>query len=196
MSTVSNTSHRPDAQRRVQRGFVSAEMGLVIIMGAIMLVAAVYVFLNNRKQAAITENTNQIIGIAEQAKKLYGSRAEYINVNQAIAGATLLPTQLRDRNATGPLAAGTATNSYGGGINFTPQATVVGGATDILILRWNNVPRAHCVDLVLGTANPMRQVNVAGTIVKPLDGQINIATLNTQCETGDNVAVDFWIGRG
>lgn len=192
MSTVSNTSHRPDAQRRVQRGFVTAEMGLVIIMGAIMLAAAIYVFLNNRKQAAITENTNQIIGIAEQAKKLYGSRAEYGNVTVPIAVTSLVPTQLQNPIAAGGTA--TASNTYGGAIGFAPVTLTV--ANDGLAMTWNNVPRAHCEDLVLGTAAPMRRVTVGITVVKALDAPtVGIAGLNTACNATDTVAIVYAIGR-
>jgi type II secretory pathway pseudopilin PulG len=207
MKTQNNILPAPSPSRygharhaKTTRGFVSAEMGLVIILGAIMLTAAIYVFLNNRKQAAINENTNQIIGIAEQAKKLYGSRGEYANVTGAIAAATLVPQQLRDRGAAGILL-NTMHNPYGGAITFTPVAVAVNGATDLLALSWTSVPRSHCVDLILGTAAPMRRVTVGtgggAVVVKALDAAaIPIAALSAACDANDPVTITFDIGAG
>jgi hypothetical protein len=176
--------------RAKQKGFVSVEMGLTMLVGGILIVAAILFFTDNMRKTSVSANVQQLQMIAGTAKSTYGARNEYGSVTTAVAvRGHVIPTDLRD--GTNP----TATNSFGSAITVVPATTGTGGANDALSLSWGNVPAVQCSDIVTSVASSMRRIAVAGTDVKPLDSPLNIATLTSQCETADNVAITFVIGR-
>jgi hypothetical protein len=86
----------------------------------------------------------------------------------------------------------TANNKYSGAITLVDNSLTTPGTA---LLTYANVPAEECSGIVNGTQSLARQMAVAGTEVKPLDGQINLATLNTQCISAANVAITWTISR-
>ena len=197
--TMSKVSKKPNIyldqrgqamKRTKEKGFVSVEMGLTMLVGGILIVAAILFFTDNLRKTSVSANVQQLQMIAGTAKSTYGARNEYGSVTTAVAvRGHVIPADLRD--GTNP----TATNQFGASISVTPATTGTGGANDALSVAWGNVPAAQCPDIVTSVASSMRRIAVAGTDVKPLDSTLNIATLTSQCETSDNVAITFVIGR-
>jgi type II secretory pathway pseudopilin PulG len=190
------SNHSPLPQRRQngnrrQRGFLSVELGLVLLVVAILVVGAVAYYNSNLRKTSISTNVQQIQAIAGSAKATYGYQNLYGQVNTAVAvQGHLIPDSLRDG------AANTATNNFGAAIVVSPVNGT--GTNDMLQVTWGNVPSDQCSDIVLGVATSLRRISVGATVVKPLDGAINIATLNDACEANTNtgnVALTLAIGR-
>jgi Tfp pilus assembly protein PilE len=171
--------------RRSQRGasMMSVMLGLVI---AAVLAAVVYTqFSESQRKARISENTADITSIVAGTKQLFGTTNTLANVTLAVAVQSgAIPDRLRDPGLN------TATNKYGGAITIPVAATA-----NLVGIRWANVPRSDCVDLIVGVQGLMRQIAIGANQVKPLDGVINMATASTACDAAATAAIDLSFGR-
>ncbi len=178
--------------QRAQRGFLSLEAGLVLLVVALLVVAAVYGYRDNLRKTSVNNNITHILATAGAARSTFGQANQYANVTTAIAvSGNVIPASLRDG------AAQTATNTFGGAITVAPIA-LGGGAIDALQVTWPNVPSNQCSDIVMGVQAELRRVQVATTDVKALDAPVSIANTTTQCESAGafgNVALDLFVGR-
>ncbi|MDD2609465.1 MAG: type 4 pilus major pilin [Giesbergeria sp.] len=183
------------AQRMVQRawqkgqnGFLSLELGLVLLVVAGAIVAGVLSYRDNLRKTSINNNTQQISSIAANLRSKYGQSNMYGSVTTALAvRSQAIPEFLRDgTNAT-------ASNSFGGAITVTPVTLT--GANDSVQLVWPNVPANQCSDIVTNVQREMRQITVGTTSVKANNGQINLTALETACEASTAATLNFWIGR-
>jgi Tfp pilus assembly protein PilE len=177
--------------RKKTRGFISAELGLVLLVVALLTIGAITMYSNNVRQSAINQNISEIQNIATSAKSAYGVTNLYGSVTTAVAvRSRIVPSNLRDGQAA------TATNSYGSAITITPANGT--GTNDLLTLTWGNVPANQCLEIVNGVSPSMRRITVGGTVVKPLDSVLSVATTTTACETNTSdgvVSITFDIGR-
>ena len=179
--------------KKTSRGFLSVELGLVLLVVAVLIVGAVLFFTDNMRKTSVSSNVQLIQAISGAAKSTYGARNDYANVTTTIAVRShTIPTEMRDGSAT------TASNPFGASVTVAPATSGTGGANDVLNLIWGNVPADQCSDIVTSVASAMRRIEIAGTDVKTLDGTLNNANLTTQCEsagTSGNVSITFVIGR-
>jgi type II secretory pathway pseudopilin PulG len=178
---------------KTQGGFSSVELGLTLFVVALIITAAVLFYQDNVRKNSINTNLQYLQVITGNAKTTYGARNQYGAVNLAVAiQGHVIPDALRD----GAPPVVTASNPFGAPIAIAPATTLAAGTPDVLDLTWGNVPRNQCAEIVTGVSNVMRQITVAGVVVKALDAPLNIGTTTTQCETNENVAIVFRIGRG
>lgn len=185
---MKNLINNSRAMGKNQRGFSSVELGLTLLVVAILVVGAIAFFTKNLRQASITNNIQQIQSIAGAAKSTYGYNNQYGQVTTAVAvRGHLIPDSLRDGTAA------TATNNFGAAITVDPANG--SGTNDMVKLVWGNVPSNQCSDIVTGISGSARQIQVGTTDVQALDGTLNIDTLTTQCETGNVVSLNIFIGR-
>jgi type II secretory pathway pseudopilin PulG len=191
MQTTNHSPRPTRASRATQRGFSSVELGLSLLVVALIIISAVLFYQDNVRKTSINTNVQYLQLIAGNAKTTYGARNEYSQVTLAVAvQGHIIPDTLRD----GPAVA-TATNPFGSPIAVASATTAGAGTADVLDLTWGNVPREQCAEIVTGVSNVMRQITVAGTDVKALDAPLQLATTTTQCETSQNVSIRFRIGR-
>lgn len=178
---------RKSAPRRTQLGLTMVEAGVVLILLAGLSYFAFNQFSSSQRRNQVRENVTLVTDLAAAVKQKFG----YTNRYGAVTTALLVQSNTipREMHAS----ATTAINNYGGAITAAP-ATLV-SANDAVRLTWANVPNDQCVDFVVGAENTARRVRVAGTEVKPNNGNLNLATLATQCASAAAVAVDFDIGR-
>lgn len=174
-----------------QLGAFSLELALVLLVITALIAGAVLYYRDNLRKISINENVQHLNFIAGNMISKYGKQNLYAQVTTALAvQGRVIPEQLRDG------AANTASNPFGAAIVVVPVSLT--GVNDAIRLDWLNVSASQCSDIVAGAAGSFRQIAIAGTNVKPLDGQLNQATLEAQCEsagTTGNVATSFWIGR-
>lgn len=177
--------------RKNRLGFISAELGLVLLVVALLTIGAVTMYSNNLRQASINQNISDIQTIASTSKSAYGVSNLYGSVTTAVAVRShIVPTNLRDGTAA------TATNSFGSAITIAPANGT--GTNDLLSLTWPNVPSNQCLEIVNGVSPSMRRITVGGTVVKALDSSLVVATTTTACETNTSdgvVSITFDIGR-
>lgn len=174
--------------KQLQKGFLSVEAGLVLLVVGLLVIFAVYTYRDNLRKTSVNNNIMTLTSISGSLRTVYGQANQYGNVTTAIAvSGGVIPKALRNGTAT------TATNTFGGAIEITP-ATLT-SSTDAIQITWPNVPSDQCQDIVMGVASEMRKVQVAGSDVKPLDGQINLGTLTSQCDSSPNITLNFFVGR-
>lgn len=171
-----------------QHGFLSLEMGLVLLVIAVIIVGSVMYYRDNLRKTSVQNNTQQILSAASNMRAKYGQSNQYGVVTTAIAVRSgVIPAALRDGDDA------TATNSFGGSIAVAP-ATLT-GANDSVEITWPSVPKNQCSDIVTNADPEMRQIAVGSTTVKTNNGTLDLDALETACESDTTVDLHFWVGR-
>lgn len=178
-------------RKKQQLGAFSLELGLVLLVIAILVAAAVVYYRDNVRKTSINENVAALQYIGSNARVKYGKANLYAQATTAnTVRSQVIPKDLRDGGAN------TATNPFGAVIATAP-ATLT-GVNDSMVTTWGNIPAGQCSDIISGAQGEFRRVQVAAVDVKPTDAAINLTTLETQCESaGLNgvVMAQFWVGR-
>jgi type II secretory pathway pseudopilin PulG len=176
------------SQKRKQLGAFSIELGLVLLVVLGIIAAAVWWYRDNIRKTSINDNTSQLLHISSNMISKYGKPGRYADVTTAIAvQAGVIPANLRDG------AGNTATNLFGGDVTVAPQTLT--GANDSMLLTWPAVPRNQCSDIVSGVAGEFRRIDVGATTVKPDNADLDIADLETACDSADVQDLALSIGR-
>lgn len=176
--------------RKKQLGAFSLELGLVLLVVALLVAAAVVYYRDNIRKTSINENVTALQYIGSNARVKYGKSNLYAQATTAnTVRSQVIPTGLRDGGA-GVL---TASNPFGGVITTAPQNLT--GTADAMRITWPTIPPGQCSDIVSGAQGEFRQVIVAATVVKPIDGVINLTTLETACDVAAPVTATFDVGR-
>jgi hypothetical protein len=158
------------------------------VIAAIFAKVAIDQFNDSQRKTRIDTATSEIITMVSGAQQLYGTNNQYGSVTTAIAvQGAVVPARLRIAGTN------TAQNKYNGAITFAP-ATIT-STSDSLTLTYANVLKEDCQDVVNAVQALMRQVQVAGTDVKPADGVIAVATMATQCDSAARVPLALTFGR-
>jgi len=186
---VATQSETPQRKAGRQRGLTMVELSVVLVIAA-LLIAAVFTALRaNQRRVEVRDNQALITQIASDLQGKFGRTGQYANTNLALAiQSRAIPEELRIGTGT------TAQNGYGGLLALAPVNCTV--ANDCIDLTWAQVPQTQCMDLVIGTQNVARRISVNAVVVKPLDGQLNLGTLATNCEAAGIVPIVYSIGRG
>ena len=172
-----------------QRGWAMLETTIAFVIIAIVVGSIYVMFENSKRKADVDSNVEAITQISSEVQAKYGRLNRYAAVTTAVLVADeTIPKQLRDGAGT------TASNIYGGSISAAPATLTT--ANDAVALTWPNAPKGHCVDTVTRVAGVARRIAVDGTVVKPLDGELDLAALSTQCDGATApVTYVFDIGR-
>lgn len=174
-------------QRRMQKGYSMVELTVVLVVISLIGAAVFFGLQSNARRVEVGDNGSQVLEIMAELKKKFGRNNQYGMMTTALAvQSRAIPEQLRVTPTT-------AQNSYGGPITVAAATCVT--PNDCATITWPGVPQAQCMDFVIGTQAGARTVNVGGTIVKPLDLALNMATLATQCEAAATAPVVFTISR-
>ena len=174
------------SRQRGQRGnaLVFSMLGLVI--GGIVLALGISYYQNAQTNAQVQGTISEISAIIGGAKQNYGQYG-YAGLTTAVAvGSRVIPDTRADAGGA------TATNSYSGAITLVDNSATTPSTAK---LTYANVPASQCTQLVNGAQSLARRVTIGTTDVKPLDGAIDVARVNTQCTSSANVAIDFVFGR-
>jgi Tfp pilus assembly protein PilE len=67
------------------RGFLSLEAGLVLLVVAIMIVAAVIYYRDNLRKTSVNTNISQLLATASAGRSTFGQTNQYANVTTATA---------------------------------------------------------------------------------------------------------------
>jgi type II secretory pathway pseudopilin PulG len=171
-----------------ERGFMSIELGLVLLVVAIMIAAAVLFYRDSQKKQSINNNHSEIISIAGNLVSKYGQLNRYGDVDtELVVKAGVVPAHLRDPGAD------TATNRFGGAITIEP--TDLTGTNDAVNITWPNVPANQCSDIVSASEGEFRVISVDGTEVKSDGAQLDFEALEAACDAGAPVELVFSVGR-
>ena len=188
-ATQESSQSTQNLTRRRQRGLTMVELSVVLVIAALLIAAVFTALRSNQRRVELRDNQAMVTQIVSDLQGKFGRTGQYANTTLALAvQSRAIPEELRVAGTN------TAQNGYGGLIALAAQTCTV--ANDCLDLTWPQVPQAQCMDLVIGTQNVARRVQVNGVDVKALDGVLNLATLATNCEAAGVVPVIYSIGRG
>jgi PilS N terminal len=164
-------------------GLIFSILGIALL--GIAVAAALPLFSTNTSKVGVEGSINEHLDLIADLKRNF-SQTNYIGVtSQVVAQQALFGTM---RNSDGV----SATNRWGGAVTVVDNNATSPGTA---LLASAGVPQDDCSRFVNGIASQLRQVTVAGTVVKPLDGQLNPATVGTQCQSSGVVAVAGLVGR-
>jgi hypothetical protein len=186
---ASTVSHRlKNAKNLRERGFMSIELGLVLLVVAIMIAAAVLFYRDTQRKNAINNNVADVVSISGNLVAKYGQLNRYGDVTTELAvKANVIPAHLRD------VGADTASNRFGGVIALAPAD--ITATNDAVAITWPNVPSAMCSDIVSGVQGEFRVITVDGTEVKADGDILDMTALEDACDTGAATELVFSVGR-
>lgn len=167
--------------RRFQRGITLIEVSVGLIIAAVVAAAAFIAFQNNSRRNEVQSNTQSITETIAELKQKFGRTNLFnsLTTAQAIAASAISPNLAASATA--------ATNSYNGAISVGNGGLAAGDNSSAVVV-WGNVPKAQCVDLLLGVESGAVAINVAaagtgdatatpsGTAVKTATTTFNAAT--------------------
>lgn len=175
-------------KKATQRGVGMLEYGVVAIIAAIVLIGIYLAFNTYLTNSSVDDNVKDLTYIAGQLQQKFGAQNNYANVTTATAVTShAIPDYLRVSGTS------TAQNKFSGAITVAPATLTT--ANDAAAVTWSNIPSDRCADIVTGADKAFKRIAIGGTVVKPLNGTLNQATLGTQCEAASNVNGTFTVGR-
>lgn len=172
--------------RQKGEGMLSVSIGLIVMA---IIAAGLYATFgqDQTKEASATAAKNIVI-IAGNIRKNFGANNKYPEVTTAVlVQSKTIPENYRITGTN------TAQNDFGGLITGAPVTLTQ--ANDAIALSWANTPPGNCADTVIAAEKQARRVTVGTTVVKPIDGQLDMSDLATACDVAAPVAVIFDIGR-
>jgi hypothetical protein len=159
-------------------------LGLVI--GGIVLALGISYYQTSQSNAQVQSTVSEVTAIIGSAQQNYGQYG-YNGLTTAVAvGSRVIPETRSDASGK------SATNSYSGAITLVDNSTAT---PDTAKLTYANVPASQCSQIINGAQSLARQIAVASTDVKALDGIIDIAKVTSQCTSAPSVTIDFVFGR-
>lgn len=176
-----------------KKGFTLVE--ILLVVGFIALAGiGIYSVYNkvNMSNKSLNESRN-INLIKAGIKNIYGSSQGYTGLtNTVLNDARATPDSMRAIPYISP--DNNITNSFGGAVTVLPVTLGGAGLNNGFEITYPKVPGEVCSRLVTMMDKNIEQITVAGTIVKTYGtGNLNVATLATQCatDTGSGVTILF-----
>lgn len=189
MTTSAFHSVTRSNKARATRGFMSIELGLVLMVVAIAIAAAVLWYRDTLRKESVKNNGAELISTASNLVAKYGQLNRYGDVTSEIAvQAGIVPAHLRDPGAN------TAANRFGGVIALTPQTLTA--PNDSVQIDWPNTPSNQCSDIITQAQGEFRVISVSGTEVKADGADLDLAALEAACGSGGApVDLSLTVGR-
>lgn len=173
--------------RRKQRGVSMIDVGIwaAVALGVVMIFVkgVAPVLAQNKARDEITEMAKVVSSI--QAKWTNSPNFTGVTLANLIANDVFPPSWVQSATA--------ASNRWGGAITMNVTTMVTAG--DSMEIVTAGVPSTECKSIIPGLANTMRVVSVAGTVVKPNGGVVDMAALGTQCNSASNVTITYQLGK-
>lgn len=187
---------------RRQAGFTLIEIGVVLLLIAIAGIVVFTRFVDNRDSNNVNTMASDLSKVAVSVASVFPAPQTFVALGNNVATANCAVL------INNGLFQGTSFRAVGGaapdlrhvfddGTMGCGAATLV-NANDGFTLQFNGMRDDTCSKLVRAAEGNARRVTVNGNVVKPLNGQINPATLGTQCTTAasvNNQVVAFDYGR-
>jgi hypothetical protein len=171
---------------RRQRGNALVFSMLSLVIGGIVLALGIGYYQTSQANAQVQSTVSEVTAIIGSAQQNYGQYG-YNGLTTAVAvGSRVIPETRADAGGK------TATNAYSGTITLVDNSATTPNTAR---LSYANVPASQCSQIIHGAQSLARQVAVAATDVKPLDGPVDIAKVTTQCIASPAATIDFIFGR-
>ena len=167
---------------RKSRGFTLIELGLVLVIAALLLVGAISRFGGNTTSATAQSLSGDMTTLIGKVKSNYAS--QYGNVTNTALSTGGFFRDLNSLTNNG----GTVTLNLGGG-TLTVTGGTVNSANDSVSYVLTQIPDDGCLPLVSSLAKQATKLTVGTNIVKAPGGQVTPG--NITC-SGDNNTISIW----
>lgn len=173
--------------KKRQSGFTLVELGIVVAIVAIIIGIALVVVPSILASTRANAEISELPTVVTKIKRSYANQPDFSLVSQAtIAGLKVFPdSQVSGTNIT---------NRWGGPVTVAPATLVTDN--DAVAITTTQVPTAECLQIGQGVEGSMRQITIAGVVVKA-DGTAaaDPAKLGTQCATAATVTIIYTFGK-
>lgn len=164
-----------------QRGFTLMEMLLVIAIIGAFVYFMFNLFGESKDSASAIRTANRVANIiADTTDLLSGQATTAACVTATVISNGAIPDEM--------VSGSTIKNSYGGDVTLA-SGGVAGGTANACLLTFEDVPQDDCSRIVRRTEQLADRITVAGTHVKTIARDLDIASLGTQCSSANQVVL-------
>jgi hypothetical protein len=196
---------------RKQLGFDLTQLALFLVVAGLLVAAGFRVYASNRQSAQITQTAADLQRVAAAIVRLTPAGTDFSAIgaavsaancavainNQAFANTNFVVVAATAGTGGTPGTGTTVNHAFNSGAVNCGAATLA-AANDGFRIELTGLTNQVCSELVQTAQAAARRVLVNGTVVKPLNGTLNTATLGNQCTadgTADAQVVSFDFGR-
>lgn len=164
-------------QLQSQKGFTVLELGMVLVLVAIIMVPMFNRFMDSRDKDLAKAEVDLWTAIATNSQDKYSLEPDYTGVTQAtMKGLDIFPASMLSGTSIVNKAKGTVTCA----------AVDVTATKDGLECTSTNYPKAMCTSVAQKLATVMRKISVGTTVVKAADAATDMSELSTACAASGN----------
>lgn len=176
------TACRPRARHRGNAVLFTL---LSMVIGGIVVAVGVTQYQDADRAASVQATVAEVNTIIGNVKQNYGQYS-YSGLTTGISvGSRVIPESLQTTETA-------ARNKFGGAIEMRERAPAGSGTAELI---YPNVPRGICTSVINGTQGLARQILIGTTVVKPENGVVDLAALNTGCSTAAAADITWVVGR-
>lgn len=163
-----------------QAGVTLVEFMILASLAALLILGAFQLAANARSTTESQTEMKNLQTIAGKTRSVFQGRNSYVGVTA--------PMIIRSNGFPVNMVSGTtARNLWDGNVGLA-----VGTATNTFDITYTNVPTANCIELANGLGANFNSITVAGGVVKaPGTTATNVADVDTQCSSANNVTMVF-----
>lgn len=171
-----------------QKGFGLLELGLALLVIAVLGIYAYGQYASAREETQAQSEVADITSYWAKSQERYANQRNYTGLTTvALIQSNVFPASMILVPSVSVI------NKYQG--NVTAAASTLTTADDGVDFTVSGYSTPGCSSVVPKVSNGARRITIGGTVVKPLDGQLDIAALGTQCSASPVGAVVYSIGR-
>jgi prepilin-type N-terminal cleavage/methylation domain-containing protein len=163
--------------RKYQRGFSLGELGLVLLIVAIISMFAYPKFIEYSETVVATEEADNITQYVSKTKAAHSADSDFQLVSTAVLRTTgIFPASMVQGT--------NVVNKYQGTVSVEP--TTLTNSNDSALFTSTNYSLAGCREVVPRMAAVARTVSVNGSVVKPGNEPLNRELLGNACTVAAN----------
>lgn len=175
--------------KKRQHGLTVVELVIAITLSLLVVAAGIVGASKFVAANKVSQTLEELPLIFTKTQKVYSSAANYSGISITnLVNNRVFPADLVTAG-TPP----TVANRMGGAI--TVAAGTISVANDGAAFSLSGLPEEACVDIVNGMQASAARVSVDGSVVKPINGTLDIPGLGTACNDSASNTVEFLIGK-
>jgi len=172
-----NLSRRRFVACKFESGFTLGELGLVLLIVAIISMFAYPKFIEYSETVVAAEEADNITQYVSKMKAAHSTDSDFslVTTSELLATGIFPASMVQGSNVV---------NKYQGKVTVEPNSLI--NPNDSVIFTSTNYSLAGCREVVPRMAAVARTVSVNGTVVKPLDTPLVRETLGSACTVAVN----------
>lgn len=173
---------------RSEAGFTLLELIFVLVVAALIAIPVYSRFTESRTRSLISEESENLLAVIGSSQDKWANAEDYAGATQVV---------MRDNNVIprAMLTGGAIVNKARGTMTCAPVTIGSTGSNDGLECTVTNYPPAFCAGVAQKLDRAVRRITIGGTLVKPVDGTLDLTALGTQCNAPGLPAVAFVIPK-